>query len=350
MNILLEVWNIGIHFYNAVKLLSEGIDKFQETKENLEKIIDACKKLLRNIHSFLNKIINDLEDIIENFKNKIINRYNNRYTPIPYNSEFLNLEIGITQAINSRENCYILSSPKNIKDNLLTKILNKINQQNIQLVLIKPKDLKDITDEYAWYFKIIDIINDTLNLGMPSLKWNNKVINQSLEQKFDKYIKDNILYKHNRRVIIIFDEIETIFNSLTFQANFFDIVDRLYHQPYNSNYYRKLNFIFLGSAMINDDIYPVDKEITFGWQANFDDYFNPRRKIFDPELVRVDINKLSLHNILEYIFEYTEYSVLLTQHFIHLVIENQSFIIQGKEKKFVQKLYRQLIKNFEKKY
>ena len=218
-----------------------------------------------------------------------------------------------TSIING-EFCYILAARQMGKSSLCVRTMKRLLNQNIACCSIDLTKLGvyDI-DAETWYWSLIDVINHDLNLRLDISAWWEGEKPLSPVYRFFKFIRYVVKVKTNRKIVIFFDEIDSIFriNGLMFSSDdFFAGIRAIYNARANEGELNRIVFVITGVASPNDLI--DNAEVTpfnIGKSVSIDNFSLDEAKVFTSGLQQITHDP---DELLKEIFFWTNGQPILT--------------------------------------
>lgn len=269
------------------------------------------------------------------------------------------IEQEIYEALKRREFCYVLSSPVEDRDNLLKKIQDYLKANNIYFAVIKHGkiDNQREAEKFSWegrgqwYMKVAEILQKDFQLEYPAKDWwakkKDEVVNQD-KPLLTEYLEKQLLTWNKNNLVIILDEIETMFDKLIFKEEIFFIIRYCYENRQINENYKRLTFLMIGAAISDNYKYKYHKPITVGWRIDLN---NPSQRQVQPIVQELDgkFRDRNSKKLLSRIWEWTNGHPVLTQKLFQLVLTDDSDIPEGQEAevKYVDNLVQNIIQDCE---
>ncbi len=253
------------------------------------------------------------------------------------------------EGLKSGEFCYVLNSRQMGKSSLRVRTMKRLQTEGIACAAIDITAIgtSDITPE-EWYAGVIDSMVSSLDLyGVFDLdEWWTKNSLLSNVRRFKKFIEEILLTAISGKLVIFFDEIDSIL-SLDFNLDdFFAVIRDCYNQRADQPKYRRLTFAIIGVATPSDLI--QDKR-----KAPFNIGRAIELKGFQIEEVQPLAQGLAKRTsspmtLLKATLDWTGGQPFLTQKICQLILTEKSAIALGNEAVWVENLVLQrIIKNWE---
>ena len=267
---------------DIIKMFEDEVNKYI-TNENKEGILDKINDLYNNefnlkenqieeIYKNINEILNTINQYLRLEKDRIEKeeiQYNNDYSKIERKlAEYKN------EIINKIENT-IFEIVNGFKENIMSKVYNNKVEINLNNYIT---ELKIFCNNY----KDIKLLNSSYNLGKIIEK-----INENLVTKYKEYIKNQINYKNEVKLINIIniDEIK-------------EIINRKIDNEYNNNLLPKLKAFQSNSKKNYDFNLTFDTEIKSVINSKLNNIENILASLKDQNKINIiDLPLLSLNTI-----------------------------------------------------
>lgn len=269
------------------------------------------------------------------------------------------IEQEIYEALKRREFCYVLNSPVEDRDNLLKKIQDYLKANDIYFAVIKHGkiDNQRESEKFSWegrgqwYMKVAEILQKDFQLEYSAKDWwakkKDEVVNQD-KPLLMEYLEKQLLTWNNKNLVIILDEIETMFDELIFREEIFFIIRYCYENRRINENYKRLTFLMLGAAIPDGYEYKYHKSIIGGWRTNLN---NPSQPQVQPIVQKLEgkFRDIDPKVLLSRIWEWTNGHPVLTQKLFQLVLTDDSDIPEGQEAevKYVDNLVQNIIQDCE---
>ena len=153
----------------------------------------------------------------------------------------------LVKALDKNELCLIMAPRQTGKSSLMVHTMGKIRPLNISSALVDLQALGSINEPEKWFADVVYQIEDTLGLKTDTLAWWEKHTSLGATQRFTRFLKDVVLEEIKDRVVIFFDEIDSIFK-LPFSDDFFTCLRAIFNAKASNHTLRRVNFVLLGVA------------------------------------------------------------------------------------------------------
>jgi hypothetical protein len=276
-----------------------------------------------------------------------------------FSNNIMPIEQEIYEALKRREFCYVLNSPVEDRDNLLKKIQDYLKANDIYFAVIKHGkiDNQREAEKFSWegrgqwYMKVAEILQKDFQLEYPAKDWwakrKDEVVNQD-KPLLMEYLEKQLLTWNKNNLVIILDEIETMFDELIFKEEIFFIIRYCYENRRINENYKRLTFLMIGAAISDNYKYKYHKPITVGWRIDLN---NPSQRQVQPIVQELDgkFRDRNSKKLLSRIWEWTNGHPVLTQKLFQLVLTDDSDIPEGQEAevKYVDNLVQNIIQDCE---
>ncbi|MDJ0729950.1 MAG: AAA-like domain-containing protein [Crocosphaera sp.] len=239
------------------------------------------------------------------------------------------------EALKKGEFCYVLNARQMGKSSLMIRTSQHLEKEGFRSVFI---DISLIggtnSSSEEWYFGLVDRLNTIFQIDDIYLWWNSHQYLSSRD-RFKLFIEDFINKNKLAKIIIFFDEIDSIIR-FDFKDDFFTLIRGFYEQRSSDNKYNQLTFIISGVAnpydlMSNNTQTPfnIGKAIElegFTLQETKPLWEGLKHKVDDPEAVMKEI------------LEWTGGQPFLTQKICQLIQQDSNKIHLKSEKHYINYL------------
>ncbi|MDJ0658992.1 MAG: AAA-like domain-containing protein [Crocosphaera sp.] len=239
------------------------------------------------------------------------------------------------EALKKGECCYVLNARQMGKSSLTIKISQRLKREGFSSVFI---DISLIGDQNSsieeWYFGLIERLNAIFEIDN-IYRWWDSHQNLSPRNRFKLFIEDVITKNNLAKIIIFFDEIDSIIK-FDFKDDFFTLIRGFYQARSHNSKYNQLTFIISGVAnpcdlMSNNALTPfnIGKAIElegFTLQETKPLWEGLKQKVDDPEAVMKEI------------LEWTGGQPFLTQKICYFIQQDSNRIHGKSEKHYINYL------------
>ncbi|MAT42180.1 MAG: hypothetical protein CL609_07550 [Anaerolineaceae bacterium] len=220
--------------------------------------------------------------------------------------------------ITAGELCYVLTPRQMGKSSLVARTLVRLKNADIEALSIDLQGSGEI-DEKTFYFTLLDELQRAFRVDVDMERWLERTKNLSFSLRFRRFILDYLLAQVEGRIVIFFDEIDTML-TMPFRDNFFATIRALYNARSQEEALTRLTFVLLGvaspSELIND---PVRTPFNIGSKINLSEF---EASDAAPLLKGLEIDHPEHATvILERVFYWTSGHPYLTQRLCLLISE-----------------------------
>ncbi|MEA5472480.1 AAA-like domain-containing protein, partial [Spirulina sp. 06S082] len=214
--------------------------------------------------------------------------------------------------------CYVFNARQTGKSSLKNRTIYKLTQAGIDCADI---DLTGIGgSEEECYRSIINELVYCFNLKINQRDWWKKHQDYAFNYRFTLFLKEVLLAKSSKSIVIFIDEIDSIL-SLNFQSdNFFALIRSYHNKRANISEYKRLTFALLGVATPSDliqDKYRTPFNIGHAIELTGFSFEEAQSKLIQGLEKKVDNPK----TILKIILKWTNGQPFLTQKLCSLVVK-----------------------------
>ncbi len=150
------------------------------------------------------------------------------------------------------EYCNVLSARQTGKSSLMVRTAKRLKDQGVKSITI---DLTKIgSDEISasqWYFGLISILRDGLELNVDEEAWWQARQEKSPVHRFSEFLREVVLKEILDPIVIFIDEIDSTLK-LKFSDDFFATIRAAYNARSEDAAYKRLTFVLLGAARAAD--------------------------------------------------------------------------------------------------
>lgn len=263
----------------------------------------------------------------------------------------------ILEGVRSDKLCYVFNSRQIGKSSLIARLSKILKKEEYLIVLVDLSSIGSTQVEVdEWYASIANEIASQLE-SIPSLQiefgrnadfetwWNSQNSLTSLS-RFGRFIERIVLRQINQKILISFDEIDSVL-SLNFPTDdFFGFIRACYNKRSSNSSYRLLNFMLLGVATPSDLIADETRTpFNLGQKIELYGFTFDEAKVlakgFEGKVNGVD-------KILQEILDYTGGQPFLTHKICAAIAEMEDITVTRNEANIVQKLVEsRIVQNWE---
>ncbi|MGF1485594.1 MAG: AAA-like domain-containing protein [Prochloraceae cyanobacterium] len=155
----------------------------------------------------------------------------------------------IYNALKSGQFCYVFNARKSGKSSLRVRVMNRLLAENINCAAIDLSlDEVQLTSSDRWYFGILDSLTEDFDLDIDLDLWWSNLNNLSGLARFKKFIETVLLVRVSGKIVLFFDEIDSVL-SLPFSTDdFFAFIRACYNRRVDKPAFDRLTFCLLGVA------------------------------------------------------------------------------------------------------
>ena len=210
--------------------------------------------------------------------------------------------------------CYVLTTRQMGKTSLMNRVAKQLEAEEKILTAIVDMSLLtgvDSTNVRRWYFGIAEGILDSLEIEFKLKDWWEQG-ELSEQQLFVRFLRDVLLVKTDKKIVIFFDEIDATI-PLKFGGDFFVALRSCYNARPRQPQFQRIAFVLLGVASPGDLI--DDKRRTpfnIAKRIDLTDFTKEEAKALLPGL---GDDKTVAQETLDAVLSWTGGHPYLTQHF-----------------------------------
>jgi tetratricopeptide (TPR) repeat protein len=222
--------------------------------------------------------------------------------------------------IKAGEFCYVLTPRQMGKSSLMVSTALRLRKDGFAAAKI---DLTKIgtTDIGRWYLGILTQIEKELKLGTHPGKWWKDHEQLSPVQAFIYFLREDLLPKTNRNIVIFIDEIDSTLK-YEFRDDFFAGIRSVYNSRAEDPQYNRLTFVLLGVAAPTDLIKDRTRTpFNIGQEISLSNFSREEVSIFEAGLEETYPGQ-SAH-ILDHIYYWSNGHPYLTQKFCVAITDQQ---------------------------
>ncbi len=225
---------------------------------------------------------------------------------------------------------YILQSPQMGKTSLIAHTIEQLNPNTHETVLIDLSQFPLSQREEDWFYNIVQILDDQLDLTTDAITWWSKPSVFALPpyRRLTKLMTDVILPEMNMPIVLFIDEIERTI-MLPFRDHFFEWLSSMYESRATDSILYRISFVIAGTANPSQLI-PDGGPLLFQWSHRV------VLSDFTPEETLALVGKLSFHDddteeIAEWVYKWTNGQPYLTQLLFQILEEQHRTVWLEKE-------------------
>jgi len=159
----------------------------------------------------------------------------------------------LLNALDRGELCMILAPRQTGKSSLMIHAIAELKKIGIRAAIVDLQPLAIQKEPAAWFNDVVYQIERSLRLDTDALSWWQDNARLGPTQRFMTFMEDVVLSEIQERVVIFFDEIDSVL-SLPFSDDFFTTLRAMVNAKANNPVLRRLNFVLLGVANPSDFI------------------------------------------------------------------------------------------------
>lgn len=338
--ILQEEWNKRSQKLKSLRLdlaaKARAADKFE-----LEHDIQKEEASLRTLQEDLDNIETEIDIITQELRESSI-AYEYRVTgPLPANALTYverKADKELFNSLMSGKFCYVFNSRQMGKSSLRVRVKASLEAKRVVCVTLLPTMIvsNDLTED-QWYRGIINSIVLDLGLGrqFDDTNWWERQGSISGVQKFNNFIREELLRRVPQKIVIFVDEIDRIL-SLNFNLDsFFATIRECYNKRAEIQSYERLTFALLGVATPSDLIRDgFSTPFNIGHAIDLTGFTFEEAQPLVTGLVKAN----NPQDVLKEIIDWTNGQPFLTQKLCSLVQENEDSIPNDGEKDWIKNL------------
>ena len=150
-------------------------------------------------------------------------------------------------ALERGELCLVLAPRQTGKSSLMVNARARLRKAGISAGIVDFQPLGSHRDPSAWFRDMVFQIERSLQLTTDTLEWWETHDRLGATQRFMTFIEDVVLGEIQGRVIIFFDEIDSVL-SLPFSDDFFTTIRALFNARASNPNLKRVSFVLLGLA------------------------------------------------------------------------------------------------------
>ncbi len=225
---------------------------------------------------------------------------------------------------------YILQSPQMGKTSLIAHTVEQLNPNTHQAVRIDLSQFPLSQREEDWFYNIVRILDDQLDLTTDAITWWSKPSVFALPPyiRLTKLMTDVILPEMNMPIVLFIDEVERTM-TLPFRDHFFEWLSSMYESRATNSILYRISFVISGTAPPSQLI-PDGGPLLFQWSHRV------VLSDFTTEETLALVEKLSFHEddteeIAEWVYKWTNGQPYLTQLLFQILEEQHRTVWLEKE-------------------
>ncbi len=225
---------------------------------------------------------------------------------------------------------YILQSPQMGKTNLITHAAEQLNPNTHQAILINLSQFPLSQREEDWFYNIVRVLDDQLDLSTDVVAWWSKPSVFALPPyiRLTKLITEIILPEMTIPIVLFIDEIERTV-TLPFRDHFFEWLTSLYESRATNSILYRISFVLSGVANPSELI-PEGGPLLIQWSHRV------VLSDFTTEETLALAGKLSFHEddteeIAQWVYKWTNGHPYLTQRLFQILEEQHRTVWLEKE-------------------
>jgi CHASE2 domain-containing sensor protein len=162
------------------------------------------------------------------------------------------VDLQFYEALRSMKFCYVFNARQMGKSSLRVRTMAALTEEGFACVAIEMRDLltAGVTQE-EFYSTIVSHLASNLNLDINPGNWWRKHDGENSLNRLINFIKNELLKRIDRNIVIFFDEIDSIIN-FEFKDDFFGFIRSCYNKRADTQKYQRLTFALLGVATPSD--------------------------------------------------------------------------------------------------
>ena len=225
---------------------------------------------------------------------------------------------------------FILQSPQTGKTSLIAHTIEQLNPNTHQAVRIDLSQFPLSQREEDWFYNIVRILDDQLDLTTDAITWWSKPSVFALPPyiRLTKLMTDVILPEMNMPIVLFIDEVERTM-TLPFRDHFFQWLSSMYESRATDSILYRISFVISGTANPSQLI-PDGGPLLFQWSHRV------VLSDFTTEETLALVGKLSFHEddteeIAEWVYKWTNGQPYLTQLLFQILEEQYRTVWLEKE-------------------
>ncbi len=153
----------------------------------------------------------------------------------------------LLDALKKGDLCLVLSPRQTGKSSLMVHARSRLKALEITAGIVDLQLLGSQYDQDAWYSDVVFQIKRSLKLKTDVTAWWDEHRKLGPNQRFITFMEDVVLSEIKGRVVIFFDEIDSVL-SLPFSDDFFTTIRSIFNARASNPILKRLNFVILGVA------------------------------------------------------------------------------------------------------
>ncbi len=159
----------------------------------------------------------------------------------------------LREALEEDEICLVLAPRQTGKSSLMIRTANELRKRGIRSGIVDLQQLGSRDNMDNWFRDVVYQIQRSLSLTTDAVKWWAENVGIGPTLRFMTFLEDIVLVEIPDKVVIFFDEIDSVL-SLSFSDDFFTTIRALVNARAGSDTLKRLNFVLLGVASPTDFI------------------------------------------------------------------------------------------------
>lgn len=153
----------------------------------------------------------------------------------------------LLSALGNNDLCLVLAPRQTGKSSLMYHAIARLKPLGMCAGVVDLQPLGSYNDQHDWFGGVVYRIGRSLELGTDAVAWWNEHARLVPTQRFMTFMEDVVLRERKERVVIFFDEIDSVL-SLPFSDDFFTTIRALYNARAGNPTLKRLNFVIIGVA------------------------------------------------------------------------------------------------------
>lgn len=153
----------------------------------------------------------------------------------------------LLSALDKGDLCLILAPRQTGKSSLMYHAIARLKPLGMRAGVVDLQLLGSYNDQHTWFGGVVYQIGRSLGLETDATAWWNEHARLVPTQRFMTFMEDVVLQERKERVVIFFDEIDSVL-SLPFSDDFFTTIRALYNARAGNPTLKRLNFVIIGVA------------------------------------------------------------------------------------------------------
>jgi len=153
----------------------------------------------------------------------------------------------LMDALERGEVCLVLAPRQTGKSSLMVHARARLRRLGIAAAIVDFQPLGSHSDPDAWFRDVVYQIERSLELETDSIEWWEARRRLGPTQRFMTFIEDVVLAENKDRVVIFFDEIDSVL-SRPFSDDFFTTIRALFNARSSNRKLQRITFVMVGVA------------------------------------------------------------------------------------------------------